>query len=78
MTFNQSDPSNRSRDHRFVLHNAQKSVHYLDNAQVACKQPVSLPTGCVVADSGSRLPPDAHSVCAGVRVAPSKRPRDEN
>ena len=31
-----------------------------------------------MADSGSGLPPDAHSACAEVRVAPSKRPRDEN
>ena len=32
----------------------------------------------MVADSGSELPPDAHSVCTEVTVAPSKRPRDEN
>ena len=31
----------------------------------------------MVADSGSGLPPDAHSVCTEVRVAPSKRPRDD-
>ena len=43
-----------------------------------CKQPVSLPTGRAVADSGCGLPPDAHSACAEVRVAPLKRPRDEN
>ena len=32
----------------------------------------------LLADSGCGLPPDAHSACAEVRVAPSKRPRDEN
>ena len=31
----------------------------------------------MVADSGSGLPPDAHSVCTEVRVAPSKHPRDD-
>ena len=46
VTFSQSNPSNQPHDRRFISHN-------LDNAQVACKQPVSLPTGRVVADSGS-------------------------
>ena len=69
MTLSQSDPSH---DRCFISHNAEKSVHYLDIAQVVCTQSVSLPTGHMVADSG---PPDAHSACA---VAPSKRPRDEN
>ena len=32
----------------------------------------------MVAVSSSGLPPDAHSACAEVRVALSKRPRDEN
>ena len=45
---------------------------------VAWKQPVSLPTGGVIADSGSGLSLDAHSAGAEVRVAPPKRPRDEN
>ena len=56
------------------MHNAQKS----DNAQVACEQLVSLTTGHVVADSCSGLSPDTHSACTEVRVAPLKRPRDEN
>ena len=43
--------------------------------QVACKQPVSLPTGRAVADSSSGVP---HSACSEVLVAPSKHPRDEN
>ena len=60
-----------------IMH-VQKGAHYLDNAQVACKQHVSLPTGRAVAGRGSGLPPDVHSACAEVRVAPSKRPRDEN
>ena len=45
---------------------------------MGCKQPVSLPTGCVVAVGGSGLPPDMQSVCAEVRVAPLKRAREEN
>ena len=72
VTISQSDPSNLSHARRF---NAQKVCI---NAQVACKQPVSLPTGRLLADSGSGLPPDAHTVCAEVRVAPSKRPSDEH
>ena len=55
--------SNRSHDRCFISHNAQKSAskYTVDNAQVACKQPVSLPTGHTVADRSSGLPPDAHS-----------------
>ena len=78
VTFSESDTSNQSHDRRFISLDAQKSAHYLHSAQVACKQPVPLPTGGVVADSNSRLPPDAHSAYAEVRVAPSKRPRDES
>ena len=45
----------------------------VDLLDLAYKQPVSLPKGRAVADSGCGHPPDAQ-----VRVAPSKRPREEN
>ena len=35
VTFSQSDPSNRSHDRLLKSRNAQKSVHYLDNAHLA-------------------------------------------
>ena len=80
MTFSQSDPSNWSHDRLFKLRNAQKSVHYLDNALSLDNRASNL-FHCqqgALADSGCGLPPYTHSACAEVRVAPLKRPRDEN